>query len=59
MRTALHYTIPGYGIALAVGLYVLWTFGRTDDTAIDQTAATMAVIAVPGALGAAIARLVV
>ncbi len=59
LRTALHYTIPGYGIALAVGLYVLWTFGRTDGTATDQIAAAMAVIAFPGALGAAIARLVV
>lgn len=58
-RTVLSYTIPGYGIALAVGLYVLWTFGRTDGTAIDQVAATTAVIAFPGALGAAIARLVV
>ena len=58
-RTFLVYTMPGYGIALAVGLFVLWTFGRTDGTAIDQVAATMAVIAFPGALGAAIARLVV
>ena len=58
-RTFLAYTIPGYGIALGVGLFVLWTFGRTDGTAVDQVAATMAVIAFPGALGAAIARLVV
>ena len=58
-HTFLAYTIPGYGIALAVGLYVLWTFGRVDGTAIDQVAATMVVIAFPGALGAAIARLVV
>ena len=59
VRTFLAYTIPGYGIALTVGLYVLWTFGRVDGTALDQVAATMAVIAFPGALGAAIARLVV
>ncbi len=58
-RTFLSHSIPGYGIALAVGLYVLWTFGRIDGTAIDQVAATMAVIAFPGALGAAVARLVV
>jgi putative integral membrane protein (TIGR02587 family) len=58
-HTFLAYTIPGYGIALAVGLFVLWSFGRTDGTAVDQIAATMAVIAFPGALGAAIARLVV
>ena len=59
VRTFLAYTIPGYGIALVVGLFVLWTFGRVDGTAPDQVAATMAVIAFPGALGAAIARLVV
>jgi putative integral membrane protein (TIGR02587 family) len=59
LRTFFAYSIPGYGIALAVGLYVLWTFGRIDGTAIDQVAATMVVIAFPGALGAAIARLVV
>jgi putative integral membrane protein (TIGR02587 family) len=59
VRTFVAFTIPGYGIALVVGLYVLWTFGRVDGTAIDQVAATMAVIAFPGALGAAIARLVV
>lgn len=59
LRTFLAYSIPGYGIALVVGLYVLWTFGRVDGTAIDQVAATMVVIAFPGALGAAIARLVV
>lgn len=58
-RTFLAYTIPGYGIALIIGFYVLWTFGQVDDTATDQIAATMAVIAFPGALGAAIARLVV
>jgi putative integral membrane protein (TIGR02587 family) len=58
-RTFLVYSIPGYALALAVGLYILWTFGRVDDTAVDQVAATMAVIAFPGALGAAIARLVV
>ncbi len=59
LRTFLAYTIPGYGIALTVGLYVLWTFGRLDGTAFDEGAATLVVIAFPGALGAAIARLVV
>ena len=58
-RTFLAYTIPGYGISLGVGLFVLWTFGRADGTAFDQVAANMVVIAFPGALGAAIARLVV
>ena len=58
-RTFLVFTIPGYALALLLGLYVLWTFGEVDGTAIDHVAATMVVIGFPGALGAAIARLVV
>ena len=27
------FTIPGYGIALLIGAYVLWTFGRFDGAA--------------------------
>ena len=56
--TFLRYTIAGYGIALAVSLYVLWTFGRIDGggsaRSRDDGGARL-----PGALGAAIARLVV
>ncbi len=59
VRTFMTFTIPGYALALLLGLYVLWTFGRVDGTGLDQSAATMVVIAFPGALGAAIARLVV
>jgi putative integral membrane protein (TIGR02587 family) len=53
------YTIAGYGIAVLVSLYVLWTFGRTDGADLGQIATMTAVLAFPGALGAAIARLVV
>jgi len=53
------YTIAGYGIALLVSFYVLWTFGRTDGTDPGQIASMTAVLAFPGAIGAAIARLVV
>lgn len=55
----LHFTVAGYGIALLVSLYVLWTFGRTDGTALAQIAMMTVVLGFPAALGAATARLVV
>ncbi|RXZ64576.1 TIGR02587 family membrane protein [Pelagerythrobacter rhizovicinus] len=53
------YTIAGYGVALLVSLYVLWTFGRMDGADLGQIASMTAVLAFPAAIGAAIARLVV
>ena len=53
------YSVVGYGIALVVSLYILWTFGRTDGLAPSQIAGTATVLAFPAAIGAAIARLVV
>jgi putative integral membrane protein (TIGR02587 family) len=53
------YTIAGYGVALLVSLYVLWTFGRTDGADFNQIATMTAVLGFPAAVGAAIARLVV
>jgi len=53
------YSIAGYGIALIVSLYVLWTFGRTDGAALGTIAASVLVLGFPAAIGAAIARLVV
>ena len=55
----IRFTIVGYGLALLVSLYVLWTFGRTDGGSLGQVAITAAVLAFPAAIGAAIARLVV
>lgn len=51
-------TLPGYVIALAISLYLLWIFGRTDG--LDVHAVTMAtvVLAFPAAIGAAAARLI-
>jgi putative integral membrane protein (TIGR02587 family) len=59
LSTFLHFTLAGYGIALLVSIYVLWTFGRTDDVAITQVAITTVVLSFPAALGAAMARLVI
>ena len=49
----------GYGIALLVSVYVLWTFGRLDGVGMGQVAMMTAVLGFPSALGAALARLVV
>jgi putative integral membrane protein (TIGR02587 family) len=54
----LNFTLAGYGIALIVSLYVLWTFGRIDDD-FSATIRSVAVVGFPAALGAALARLVV
>ncbi|RYD67063.1 MAG: TIGR02587 family membrane protein [Sphingomonadales bacterium] len=58
-RRFLIFTVPGYAIALLVSLYVLWTFGRVDGAALSSVVSTLVVLAFPGAIGAAIARLVV
>jgi putative integral membrane protein (TIGR02587 family) len=55
----LRFTVPGYAIALAVSLYVLWTFGRTDGTALAQIAMSMIALGFPAAIGAAAARLII
>ena len=53
------YSMGGYGVALLVSLYVLWTFGRTEGADLSQVATMTAVLGFPAAIGAAIARLVV
>lgn len=54
-----HFTLPGYAIALMVGLYVQWTFGHMDGQSSAALAMTTVVLAFPGALGAGAARLLV
>lgn len=58
-RAFIHFTVPGYAIALLISLYVLWSFGRTDGWSPHEVASTMIVLGFPAALGAALARLVV
>lgn len=55
----LRFTIPGYAIALLMSLYILWTFGRMDGVSLKTALATAVVLAFPGAIGAAAARLVI
>ncbi|MCO5733262.1 TIGR02587 family membrane protein [Rhizobium sp. SSA_523] len=54
----IRFTFPGYIVACVISLYVLWTFGRLTDTSMTQAMMSMVVLNVPGALGAASARLV-
>ncbi len=53
------FSLAGYGIALMVSLYILWTFGRVDGTDPSGIAMMMVVLGFPAAIGAATARLVI
>ncbi|MGU3495124.1 TIGR02587 family membrane protein [Xanthobacteraceae bacterium A53D] len=53
------YSLAGYGVALIVAVYVLWTFGRLDGSGLGHLAMMTTVLGFPAALGAATARLVV
>jgi putative integral membrane protein (TIGR02587 family) len=53
------FSLVGYAIVVLATLYILWTFGRTEDVSPPQIASMVAVLSFPGAVGAAIARLVV
>lgn len=54
----LRYTVVGYAIALLISAYVLWTFGRYQDTALPMFVLTSLVLAFPASIGAAGARLI-
>lgn len=52
-------TLPGYAIAFAVSLYILWTFGRIEGLGLLSAATAVVVLALPASIGAGIARVVV
>jgi putative integral membrane protein (TIGR02587 family) len=52
------YAIVGYVLVMLVNLYILWTFGRTDGVGFSETLSAVVVLSFPGALGAAVARLI-
>lgn len=54
----LRFTVLGYALALAISVYVLWTFGRLEGTAAHEIIMTAIVLGFPAALGAAAARLI-
>jgi putative integral membrane protein (TIGR02587 family) len=51
------FTAAGYALVLLISLYVLWTFGRTDGSSLVEVLSAAIVLAFPGAVGAAAARL--
>jgi putative integral membrane protein (TIGR02587 family) len=54
----LRFTVVGYVAALLVGAYILWTFGRTDETGAEEALKAVIVLGFPAALGAAASRLI-
>jgi len=52
-------TITGYAVSLAICLFLLWSFGRTDGTSVQAIAGMTVVLAVIAAVGAAIGRLLI
>lgn len=54
----LRFSVVGYALVLLTSLYILWAFGRTDETAFGPILMATIVLALPGALGAAAARLI-
>ena len=51
------YTVVGYAIALGLSAYTLWTFGRLDGLHSAERISLTVALALPGAIGAAAARL--
>lgn len=50
-------SFAGYGLSLLISAYVLWTFGRLDDDRLSGAVEQIIVLALPAALGAGAARL--
>ena len=55
----LRFTVVGYALVFLVSVYMLWTFGRTDGVGFAEITNTATVLAFPGAIGAAAARLII
>ncbi|WP_127144587.1 TIGR02587 family membrane protein [Pelagibacterium montanilacus] len=58
LGTFVRFTFGGYAVVLLVSLGTLWLFGRTDGTSLAAIISSTVVLAFPGAIGAAAARLV-
>jgi putative integral membrane protein (TIGR02587 family) len=52
------HTLAGYGLALVISAYVLWTFGRADGLHGAALVRASVVLGFPAAIGAAAARLI-
>ena len=58
LKVFLRFTVAGYGIALLISAYILWTFGRTAGLDDAQIVKATIVLGFPSAVGAAAARLI-
>ena len=54
----LRFTLVGYVMALAISLFALWIFGRTETVGLGPILMTVLVLGFPAGLGAAAARLI-
>lgn len=54
----LRFTVAGYAISLMTSYFLLWSFGRLDDTGFDESLMACVVLGVPTSVGAAAARLI-
>ena len=54
----LRFSIVGYAVTLLVSTYILWTFGHFAGLGLADGALVVVILAFPGALGAAAARLI-
>ena len=59
LHAFMHFTLPGYAIALGISLFALYVFGRTDGLSVQGVAQSAIVLGFPAAIGAAAARLLV
>lgn len=59
LHAFMHFTLPGYAIALGISLFALYVFGRTDGLSVQGVAQIAIVLGFPAAIGAAAARLLV
>ncbi|QBQ53447.1 TIGR02587 family membrane protein [Nitrosococcus wardiae] len=57
-RAFLYFSVAGYALVLLGSLYTLWTFGRLDGGSLYNMVLSMTVLGLPGAIGAAAARLI-
>lgn len=58
VKTFLKYTVTGYAAVFLVSLTVLWLFGRMEGIGLPEIVSTAVVLSFPGAIGAAVARLI-
>ena len=54
----LRFTVVGYAIALLLGAYLLWTFGRLEGASAASALKMVVVLGLPASVGAAAARLI-